>query len=91
MSCFSVFSMADIYTQPGPSTKTFHLLNVCKRMEKDDIRTLKTLQSKSEFGGLWKQYESPACTTNDSNGQLCGRWSLTEEEEETKSLTVQDV
>ena len=42
----------------------------------------------SEFGGLWKQQNNPACTKNDSNGQLCGhgRWSLTEEEEEPESL-----
>ena len=26
----------------------------------------------------------PAGTKNDSNGQLCGRWSLTEDEEEPK-------
>ena len=36
----------------------------------------------SEFGGLWKQQNNPAGTKNDSNGQLCGRWPLTEEEEE---------
>ena len=36
----------------------------------------------SEFGELWKQQNNPACTTNDSNCQLCGRWSLTEDDEE---------
>ena len=25
---------------------------------------------------------NPACTENDSNGKLCGQWSLTEEEGE---------
>ena len=56
---------------------------MCTRMQKDHIRTLKILQSVSEFGGLWKQQNNQACTKHDSNGngQLCGRWSLTEEEE----------
>ena len=34
----------------------------------------------SEFGGLWKQQNNPACTKRDGNGQLCGRCSLTEQE-----------
>ena len=37
----------------------------------------------SEFGGLRKQQNNPTCTKNDSNGQLCGRWSLTEEDKES--------
>ena len=42
----------------------------------------------SEFGGLWKHQNNPACTKNDSNGQLRGRWSLTEEEKENKVFRV---
>ena len=34
-----------------------------------------------ELDGLWNQQNNPACTENDSNGHLCGLWSLTEEEE----------
>ena len=52
-------------------------LYACKKI----TLTLKILQSMSEFGGLWKQQNNPACTKNDGNGQLCGQWSLTEEEE----------
>ena len=39
----------------------------------------------SEFGGLWKQQNNPACTKNDSNSQLCGQWSLMEEEDEEEA------
>ena len=35
---------------------------VCIRMQKDYIRMLKILQSMSEFGGLWKHPNNPACT-----------------------------
>ena len=31
-------------------------------MQKDHIRTLKILQYMSEFGGLWKPQNNPACT-----------------------------
>ena len=32
---------------------------------------------------------NPACTKNDSNGQLCGRWSVMEEEEEEEAATAE--
>ena len=54
---------------------------MCICMQKDHVSMLKILQSTSKFGGLWKQQNNPACTKNDSNGQLWGQWSLTEEEE----------
>ena len=59
---------------------------MCIHMQKEHIRMLKILLSMSEFGGLWKQQNNSACTENDSNGQLCGWWSLTEEEEEVVPL-----
>ena len=31
-------------------------------MQKDHIHMLKILQSMSEFGGLWKHQNNPACT-----------------------------
>ena len=31
-------------------------------MQKDLVRTLKVLQSMSEFSGLWKQQNNSACT-----------------------------
>ena len=39
---------------------------VCIRMQKDHIRTLKILWSMSEFGGLWKHQNNPACTKSVS-------------------------
>ena len=37
---------------------------MCLRMQKDHIRTLKILWSTSEFSGLWKHQNNPACTNN---------------------------
>ena len=44
----------------------------------------------SEFGGLWKHKNNPACTKNDSNVKLCGWWSLTEEEKEEEEEEEED-
>ena len=35
---------------------------VCSHSQKDPIRALKILQSMSEFGGLRKHHNKPACT-----------------------------
>ena len=35
---------------------------VCIHIQKDHICTLKILQPTSEFGGLWKHWNNPACT-----------------------------
>ena len=34
---------------------------LCIRLLKDHTRTLKILESMSEFGGLWKHQNNPAC------------------------------
>ena len=62
---------------------------MCICMQQDHIRMLKILWFMSEFGGLWKEQNNPACTKNDSNGQLCGQWSLMEEDEEEATLHKQ--
>ena len=61
---------------------------VCIGMQKDHTRTLKILQSTSEFGGLWKHPNNPACTNTNSVTVfvliVCWTtWSWTEEESET--------
>ena len=35
---------------------------MCTRMQKCYVRTLKIPESMSEFGGLWKHQNNPACT-----------------------------
>ena len=70
-------------TLQNPLDETINRAPSCEyTYRKDHIRAIKILQSMSEFGGLWQQQDNPARTErNDSNGRLCGRWSLTEEEE----------
>ena len=60
---------------------------MCARMRKDDIRTLKILKSMSEFGGLWKHQNKPACTKSVSVQNVkVGHY--TKEEEDIKILTI---
>ena len=44
----------------SPSTMSPVCMYIC--MQKDHICTLKIMQSMSEFSGLWKQQNNPACT-----------------------------
>ena len=37
---------------------------MCIRMPNDHMRSLKALQSMSEFGGLWQHQNNPACTNS---------------------------
>ena len=57
-------------------------------MRKDHIRTLKILQSVSEFGGLWKHPNNPARSKSARVFESVEDGHYTEEEEEEEEDTV---
>ena len=58
---------------PSDTRRTINS-SVCIRMQKDHIRTLKILQSTSEFGGLWKHRNNPVCAKSDKSYD-CWSWT----------------